>query len=490
MARLAFGLVVSLLFSACSAIAAVPHADPGVAPVKTQSGTATLAQVESGGIDFERKLPGPSNNQLTPGPGPGPGPRNLPPPGPPPSGGPSIGPPSAQSIGRSVQIPVTLEQMPGNTQRAWLGVNFEAVDEPLSKTLGLIRNGGALVTSTDGPAAKAGVRFGDIVLAFNGQQIFNHLELPKLVSVLPPGAQASLDIWRAAPEGSDFMQTLRRLADGGNSYMMVRLGNMYARGVGVNQSDSEAVQWFRKAANAGNTSAMVSLAYMIGEQRGAPKDPAEIYRLLKTAADAGDAVAANNLGELYKDGKILGKNEGEAAKWLKISAQAGYSPAMVELGLLYQYAETIPKSAIEALTWYKKAAEAGNPSGQTALAIMYHFGGDIPRDDQSALFWYKKGVEGGHPVAMNNLASMLDKGTGTAADPDQAATLMMQALDQRNQFSYDQMTQRKNWRGWSKQFRMALQQRLISAGFYSGRVDGEFGTTTVNAITNYCNRQR
>ena len=64
-----------------------------------------------------------------------------------------------------------LEAIPGTANQARLGVNFENVDEPLSRTLGLIRNGGAFITSTDGPAARAGVRFGDIVLAFNGQQI-------------------------------------------------------------------------------------------------------------------------------------------------------------------------------------------------------------------------------------------------------------------------------------------------------------------------------
>jgi hypothetical protein len=43
---------------------------------------------------------------------------------------------------------------------------------------------------------------------------------------------------------------------------------------------------------------------------------------------------------------------------------------------------------------------------------------------------------------------------------------------------------------WSKEFRLAFQAKLRDAGFYSGRVDGEFGESTVSAINVYYNRAR
>ena len=90
---------------------------------------------------------------------------------------------------------------------------------------------------------------------------------------------------------------------------------------------------------------------------------------------------------------------------------------------------------------------------------------------------------------MNNLAWMLQGGRGVARkDPEEAADLMLKALDRRNEFSYRQMTQ--NARAWSQEFRQALQRKLRDAGVYSGRINGELGDTTIAAINAYINRKR
>jgi hypothetical protein len=84
---------------------------------------------------------------------------------------------------------------------------------------------------------------------------------------------------------------------------------------------------------------------------------------------------------------------------------------------------------------------------------------------------------------------MLDSGRGVARkDPEQAASLVLQALDLRNQFTLQQMT--KNSRAWSPDFRRALQRKLRDAGFYSGKIDGELSGPTLDAINAYVNRKR
>ena len=84
---------------------------------------------------------------------------------------------------------------------------------------------------------------------------------------------------------------------------------------------------------------------------------------------------------------------------------------------------------------------------------------------------------------------MLDSGRGVPhKDPEQAADLILQALDMRNQFTYQQMTQ--NSRAWSPEFRRALQKKLHDAGVYSGKIDGELRDTTIAAINAYINRKR
>ena len=101
----------------------------------------------------------------------------------------------------------------------------------------------------------------------------------------------------------------------------------------------------------------------------------------------------------------------------------------------------------------------------------------------------RRAAELGHTQAEFNVAAMLDSGRGVQnKDPEQAADLILQALDMRNQFTYQQMTQ--NSRAWSPEFRRTLQQKLQNAGFFSGKIDGELRDTTIAAINAYINRKR
>jgi uncharacterized protein len=87
---------------------------------------------------------------------------------------------------------------------------------------------------------------------------------------------------------------------------------------------------------------------------------------------------------------------------------------------------------------------------------------------------------------MHNLAVMADAGRGMSRDAELAAGLILQALDQRYEFSYRQI---ESSRGWNRDFRRALQRRLREAGLYVGPLDGEFGETTFSAIDAYVNRR-
>ena len=92
-------------------------------------------------------------------------------------------------------------------------------------------------------------------------------------------------------------------------------------------------------------------------------------------------------------------------------------------------------------------------------------------------------------MAMNNLAWMLQSGRGVERrNPEEAADLMMKALDRRNEFSRQRMTQHSS--AWTREFRQALQGKLRDAGFYSGPIDGRFRRLTIVAINAYFNRSR
>lgn len=90
----------------------------------------------------------------------------------------------------------------GKVSRGQLGINIQEVSQELAQTFGLPRPAGALVVRVDptGPAAKAGLQTGDIILKFNDKAIDSSKDLPMLVGSLPPSTKVKLAVWRKGKE--------------------------------------------------------------------------------------------------------------------------------------------------------------------------------------------------------------------------------------------------------------------------------------------------
>ncbi|EKE08947.1 MAG: hypothetical protein ACD_16C00232G0007 [uncultured bacterium] len=86
----------------------------------------------------------------------------------------------------------------GRTKRGWIGVHIQAITEDIAESLGLKDLKGALVGNVvkDGPAAKAKLQTGDIILKVGNQEVKDIRSVPRLVGNLSVGTDATLTIWR------------------------------------------------------------------------------------------------------------------------------------------------------------------------------------------------------------------------------------------------------------------------------------------------------
>ena len=116
------------------------------------------------------------------------------------SGG-SVGIGFAVSSNLAKQVTDQLKQY-GRTKRGWLGVLIQEISQEIADSLGMKSARGALVSSATegGPAEKAGVKTGDVILKFNNIEIGSMKELPKVVAGTPVGKSVPLVILRNGKE--------------------------------------------------------------------------------------------------------------------------------------------------------------------------------------------------------------------------------------------------------------------------------------------------
>jgi len=381
-------------------------------------------------------------------------------------------------LGHLINLSVKLGNQPTDENKPWLGVDTEPLELALALSLGLASPNGALIfdKTADGPADRADIRIGDVIVAMNGA-IANTSDLHSRLSLLTSGMEVPLELWRAAEKYSDFVLTLRQLADGGNGQAIFWLGRMYAGGIGTTRDDIEAVSWYRRGAEAGNMDATAALGIALLAGRGVAIDRQEGLRLIRAAAATDQVEAMNRLGQVLLEGKIADKDQHDAVHLFTKAAEAGHAPSMVVLGRLYANGIGVQADPRKAEIWYRQAAQRGHAGGTAGLGSLYENGMgvemDFPRaaalyrraadlgnagamanlgqlyaqgkgvakSEDAAIDLFRKAANLGNSNAMNNLAWMLQNGAGgLRKDPDEAAKLMLNAIDRGSEFSLKQMT--------------------------------------------------
>ncbi|MDP2621077.1 MAG: Do family serine endopeptidase [Hyphomicrobiales bacterium] len=90
----------------------------------------------------------------------------------------------------------------GETRRGWLGVRIQEVTEEIAESLGMDRARGALIAgiNADGPTAGTGIEPGDVVVSFDGRQVVEMRDLPRIVADTEPGKEVDVMVLRDGEE--------------------------------------------------------------------------------------------------------------------------------------------------------------------------------------------------------------------------------------------------------------------------------------------------
>nr|WP_051013538.1 DegQ family serine endoprotease [Pararhodospirillum photometricum] len=117
--------------------------------------------------------------------------------------------PSGGSVGIGFAVPSSLAKQVvadlkqyGRTRRGWIGVRIQSVSDEIAEGLKLDKARGALVAAVTpgGPAEKAGLKVGDVIVRFDGHDVPDMRALPRLVAETDIGKRADVTLWRDGKE--------------------------------------------------------------------------------------------------------------------------------------------------------------------------------------------------------------------------------------------------------------------------------------------------
>ncbi|MGA3115789.1 MAG: DegQ family serine endoprotease [Syntrophobacteraceae bacterium] len=115
--------------------------------------------------------------------------------------------PEGQGIGFAIPVNTAKSLIPqleanGEVTRGYLGVNIQSIDPDLAKAMKLEQSKGALVAEVvpGGPADKAGIKTGDVIVSFDGKSVHDSHDLPAMVAAAAIGRQVPITLVRNGKE--------------------------------------------------------------------------------------------------------------------------------------------------------------------------------------------------------------------------------------------------------------------------------------------------
>ncbi len=201
---------------------------------------------------------------------------------------------------------------------------------------------------------------------------------------------------------------------------------MYKRGVGVKQSQSDALHWFTQSAQGGYAASQLRVGKILSTGTLAQTDYQKAAEYFTKAALQNDKDAQFLLALCYENGIGVKQSSQEALTWYNKAIQNGLDAPL--LNALSQKTISSKKHATKSdFVTLKLAAEQGDFDAQYQVALHYVNAQETTQDDAQALYWLQKAAEQQNTQAMTYLAWMAMLGLGIPQNTAQAVHYFVNA---------------------------------------------------------------
>ncbi|XP_072990789.1 ERAD-associated E3 ubiquitin-protein ligase component HRD3-like isoform X1 [Typha latifolia] len=230
----------------------------------------------------------------------------------------------------------------------------------------------------------------------------------------------------------------------GDTSSLELLGEMYARGAGVERNYTKAFECLSLAVKHQYYSAYNGLGYLYVKGYGVEKkNLTKAREYFEIAAENKEPRGHYNLGVLYLKGLGVKRDVGAACKLFLTAANAGQPKALYQVAKMFQKGIELKKNLYMATLLYKTVAERGPWSSLSRWALESYLKGDMGK----ALLLYSRMAELGYEAAQSNAAWILDKyeeqsvcmgESGFCTDTERhirAHSLWWQASEQGNEYA-------------------------------------------------------
>ena len=182
----------------------------------------------------------------------------------------------------------------------------------------------------------------------------------------------------------------KRLADQGDGYYQVIVGQIYTFGLGVKTDKEEATRYFKRAQS------------------------------------QGDAETQYQIGRVFDTGLLGDINHKEALSWFKKAAKQKHVESMYQVGRYYQEGLSVDPNPKRAYSWFEKAAKKDHVKAAYQVGIMNRYDVDLINYEKAALFLAQASFKF-HIKATHELGLLYYYGLGVPKDKERAFELFLDA---------------------------------------------------------------